>query len=148
MKGKRIFIIIIVIVAVFAFSQYLEREPGPTTIGEELANRFDPIEVLQIEINHYVENGIDVGYLKAEEDMEELIHKIEKLDIQFVDNMYVQAGENSYEIYFKVAEGGSFSVHFDDPHVSLPTGRFTLLEENEVAAYIDGLDTIEWYENR
>lgn len=148
MKGRSIFIIMIAIAVVVAFFHYLEREPGPTTIGEELADRLDLIEVEQIEINHYIEDGVDVGYLKAEEDMEELIHKIEKLDIQFVDNMYAQAGKGAYEVYFKVAEGGSFSVYFNDPHVSLPSGRFTLLEENEATAYIDELDTIDWHENR
>ncbi|UTR07154.1 hypothetical protein MM326_03725 [Alkalihalobacillus sp. LMS6] len=148
MKGRSIFIIMIAIAVVVAFFHYLEREPGPTTIGEELADRFELIEVEQIEINHYVENGIDVGYLKAEEDIEKLIHKIEMLGIHFVDNIYAQSGEDSYEIYFKIAEGGSFSVYFNDSHVSLPTGRFTLLEENKATSYIDELDTIDWYENR
>ncbi|MED4129646.1 MULTISPECIES: hypothetical protein [Shouchella] len=145
MKRTVVIVLIVFFIVLVGYSQYLERGPGPTTIGEEMAELFNEIQIEQIEINHYKDNVIHVGYLRNANDIGTLLEKVHALDVQETRQVVNQKALDSYLVYVKVDGGGSFSIDFNDPRVTLPSGVYTLLEDNEATAYIESLGSIEWY---
>ncbi|RQW22850.1 hypothetical protein EH196_03305 [Bacillus sp. C1-1] len=147
MKRNVVIILIIFFIVIGGYSRYLEREPAPSTVGEEMAERFNEITIEQIEVNQYKEGVVNVGYLHNPDEIETLLQKVNALDVQKTKQVANQKAKDSYLVYVKVDGGGSFSMDFNDPRVTLPSGIYTLLGENEATAYIENLDSIEWYRN-
>lgn len=140
---KKWLILLAVFIVVFGVRSYIEREPKPTVLAEELT--FNQNEITKMQVNDYRANHIIVAVTEEQDQIDLLFAAIEQWELQEIESLTAEKGPYVYLLYMKPVNGEGETLSIYEQGIEYKGRYYTYIEKSDLNELTEQLN-LSWNE--